>query len=75
LPFSLIFDNVAIGMAVGVIGLDMLISIVTVGITAFITSIAGMKLGKVVSSHFKTKAPLFSGIILLSVAISFIFVI
>jgi putative Mn2+ efflux pump MntP len=73
LPFSLSFDNLAVGVVIGITGINILFFVIIVGITAFFTAIVGIKLGNIIHNRLNNRSELISGIIFIFVAISFLF--
>jgi putative Mn2+ efflux pump MntP len=74
LPFSLSIDNMLVGTTIGIMDLDILIFVIIVGTTAFLTSIAGLRIGNTIYKHLRNKSQLFNGIIFITVAFSFLFI-
>jgi putative Mn2+ efflux pump MntP len=76
LPVSLSIDNIIAGVGLGivVVGFDtIIIFIIITGIVAYFTSIIGFRLGNAISNHINIKSEFYSGIMLLLVALSFLF--
>jgi putative Mn2+ efflux pump MntP len=71
LPFSLSIDNMLIGATIGIMDLDILIFVLSIGTIAFLTSIAGLRVGGTINKHLGNKSHLFNGIIFITVALSF----
>ena len=73
LPVSLSIDNIIAGVGLGiVVGFDIIIFIIITGIVACLTSMLGFKLGNSISNRLNIKSELFSGIMLVLIALSFL---
>ena len=58
-------DALAVGVTFALLGANIVPSVITIGITTFVISFAGVKLGSVFGVRYKAKAELAGGIILI----------
>ena len=58
-------DALAVGITFAIVGADIFLSVSIIGVTTFILSFVGVKLGNVFGEKFKSKAELLGGVILI----------
>lgn len=62
-------DALAVGVTFAFLGEDIVISATIIGVTTFFFSIAGIKIGNFCGSHYKSKAELLGGCILVLIGL------
>ena len=62
-------DALAVGVTFAFLQVDILPAVLFIGVTTFILSAAGVKVGTVFGSRFKSKAELAGGLILIGMGI------
>ena len=62
-------DALAVGVTFAFLQVDILPAVLFIGVTTFILSAAGVKVGAVFGSRFKSKAELAGGLILIGMGI------
>ena len=59
-------DALAVGVTFAFLQVDILFAVMLIGITTFVFSAAGIKIGSIFGSKYKAKAELFGGIVLMA---------
>ena len=62
-------DALAVGVSFAFLKVNILLAVCFIGVTTFFFSFAGVKIGNVFGSKFKSKAELFGGIILILIGV------
>jgi putative Mn2+ efflux pump MntP len=62
-------DAFAVGVSFACIQVELWLSVLVIGLTTFVLSVLGVKIGNVVGAHFKRNAELFGGIILILIGL------
>lgn len=62
-------DALAVGVGFAFLGADIWLSAALIGITTFLLSVAGVKIGNIFGSRYKSKAELAGGIILILIGL------
>ncbi len=66
-------DALAVGVTFAFLGINILIAIAIIGITTFVISIAGVKIGNVFGTRYKSKAEVVGGVILILIGVKILF--
>lgn len=59
-------DALAVGVTFAFLKVDILMAVTLIGITTFVFSAAGIKIGSIFGTKYKSKAELFGGIVLIA---------
>ena len=62
-------DALAVGITFAFLKVDIILAIALIGITTFLFSAAGIKIGSVFGAKYKSKAELFGGIVLMGLGV------
>ena len=62
-------DALAVGVSFAMVGVEIVPAVLTIGITTFVLSFAGVFIGKVFGGRFKSKAELLGGVILILIGL------
>lgn len=62
-------DALAVGVTFAFLGINIFIAIAVIGITTFVISIAGVKIGNVFGARYKSKAEIVGGVILILIGV------
>ena len=62
-------DALAVGVTFAFLDVDILSSVLIIGCTTFLFSAAGVKIGNIFGTKFKSKAELLGGIVLIAIGI------
>lgn len=62
-------DALAVGITFAFLKVDILLAVTLIGITTFLFSAAGIKIGSVFGAKYKSKAELFGGVVLIFLGI------
>lgn len=69
LAFATSIDALAVGVSFAFMQVNIVLAVIFIGVTTFITSVLGVKLGGIVGERFKSKAELAGGIVLVSLGV------
>jgi putative Mn2+ efflux pump MntP len=73
LPLSLSLDNLVAGTTLGMVGFPLLLSVTVIGAMSSLFALVGLQLGKTAVNLLRIKAELIGGVVLIVVALSFVF--
>ena len=62
-------DALAVGISFAFLGINILTAIAIIGVTTFVLSIIGIKIGNVFGSRYKSRAEIVGGIILILIGL------
>lgn len=62
-------DALAVGISFAVLDVDIFLSVATIGVCTFLISAAGLKIGSVFGTRFKSRAEIAGGIILICIGL------
>lgn len=65
-------DAMAVGVTFGILKMNIFVPVIIIGITTFIMSIAGVKIGNIFGERLKERAEIFGGIILILIGIKIV---
>lgn len=74
LPLGLSLDNLLGGTVLGMLGVDLLLSVIFVGLVSGLLAFAGLKMGAVLSGFLPRRSELAGGLLMLAAAVSFVLV-
>lgn len=74
LPLSLSLDNLIAGVSLGIMGIQLLPLTLFIGCITVLTSLAGMRMGNVITKYLSNKTNIFCGVILIAIATSMVVV-
>ena len=69
LAFATSIDALAVGVSFALIQVNLLVAVVLIGVTTFVLSAIGVKLGSVVGAKFKSKAEIAGGVVLILIGL------
>jgi len=69
MAFATSVDALAVGLGFALIQVDIVFSIVVIGVTTFILSLAGVRLGKFVGARFKKNTEVLGGAVLILIGV------
>jgi manganese efflux pump family protein len=69
LAFATSIDALAVGVTFAFLQVDIIPAVLLIGITTFIVSFAGVKIGHLVGAKFESKAELVGGLVLIAIGL------